>query len=292
MAAPALSTASPAPKKWSLDSRFIAPLFISVLLLTGHLMYRMLEDWRKTALCIIISILTEVILGLIVTKKVPHLASAYVSGISAGILTRCSSEWWPYVLVPMIAITSKYVIRYKGRHLWNPTNFAIAVAVLLAHDTIGTLSIQWGNDLLPILIIWALGAFIVYRIRRLHISLTYIAAFAFFGLVRALITHGSTPLWETFLREISPITGPMYQLFIFFMITDPKTTTLTKGDQIRTALLIAFTEFMLRLGGTLGWFPGSWSHIPLHAPYYALFLIGPFMNYLEIRRTANKPKND
>ena len=48
-----------------------------------------------------------------------------------------------------------------------------------------------------------------------------------------------------FLAEVAPITGPMYQLFIFFMITDPKTTVKTRWGQCLVAFLVAAVEMAL-----------------------------------------------
>jgi Na+-transporting NADH:ubiquinone oxidoreductase subunit NqrB len=118
----------------------------------------------------------------------------------------------------VISITSKYVLRVKGRHLWNPSNFGISAMLFLAGDTVASLSIQWGNYLWPMLVIWVLGAIIIWRLRRFHITFTYVVAFIVYAFLRSWIT-GSP--WQS---EIAPITGPMYQLFIFFMITDPRTT--------------------------------------------------------------------
>ena len=66
------------------------------------------------------------------------------------------------------------------------------------------------------LVIWVLGSVIIWRLRRFHITGTYVASFIAFAFFRSWIM-GSP--WQS---EIAPITGPMYQLFIFFMITDPK----------------------------------------------------------------------
>ena len=84
-----------------------------------------------------------------------------------------------------------------------------------------------------------------------------------------------------FLSEVAPITGPMYQLFIFFMITDPKTTVHGKGAQMLVVFLVAAVEAMLRLLEFV------------HAPYYALFLVGPaavtveiVLNRARVRRAA------
>jgi hypothetical protein len=186
----------------------------------------------------------------------PHPASAYISGISAGILVR-SPFLWPYFLTSLISIASKYVLRLDGRHLWNPTNFGVSAVVFLAPSAVTVLSIQWGNVIAPMAIIWLLGSVIVWRVGRAHISATYVASFLLFSVVRSAIT--GTP-W---LATVAPITGPMYQLFIFFMVTDPKTTVRSRLGQCVVVVLVAFVEMLLRLREVL------------YAPFYALFIVGP-----------------
>src|SRR5262249_18602504 len=156
------------------------------------------------------SIAMELILGRMIVGKWPHLASAYISGISVGILIR-SPAFWPYALCSLISITSKYAIRWHGRHLWNPSNLGVSAMLFLAPETVATLSVQWGNALGPMVVIWALGSLIIWRLRRFHICATYVASFAALAGVRSLLTGTS---W---LYQVAPITGPMYQLFVFFM---------------------------------------------------------------------------
>ena len=64
---------------------------------------------------------------------------------------------WPYAALRVVSIMSKYVLRVKGRHIWNPSNFGISVLLFLAPETVATLSIQWGNYLLPMIVIWCWG---------------------------------------------------------------------------------------------------------------------------------------
>src|SRR5687767_9266390 len=141
----------PRPRRFRLDNRYVAPLFITCILLVGHFSYGILESYQKTAWAIIAAIVTEVILGRIFFGKWLNLASAYITGISVGILVR-SPAYWPYVLCSVISIMSKYVLRVKGRHIWNPSNFGIAVLLFLAADTMASLSIQWGNFIWPMLV--------------------------------------------------------------------------------------------------------------------------------------------
>ncbi len=269
---------NPIAKFFSIENPYLAPILITCILVAGHLTYGFLEAVPKTALAIITSIVTEMVLGYFILKRIPPLASAYVTGISVGILIR-SPEWWPYAMAAALATTSKYVIRVNNRHLWNPSNLAIVILLIVAHDTVATLSVQWGNDLLPVVVVWLLGSIIISRLKRFHICATYIVSFVFYAWIRSLITGGGT--MEAFKSEVSPITGPMYQLFIFFMITDPKTTTKQPKVQMLVAFLIATMECILRL---LPHYISTPAIIILatHAPYFALTIMGPTSNLIEI----------
>jgi Na+-translocating ferredoxin:NAD+ oxidoreductase RnfD subunit len=257
--------------RFSFDNRFLAPVFITFILLVGQLSFGILESYEKTLLAIVSSIATEIILGRLFTGKWPHLASAYITGISVGILVR-SPAVWPYIWCSVVSIMSKYVLRVNNRHIWNPSNFGISAMLFLAAFTGATLSVQWGNSLPPMIVIWVLGSLIIYRLKRFHISATYVASFFLFAFIRSLATG------HAFQAEIAPITGPMYQLFVFFMITDPKTTVHSKRGQCAVAVGVAFVEMILRLFEVV------------HAPYYALFLVGPAANLLEISLTSRQHK--
>lgn len=275
---PAVSvTIPPAPQQpaWKRflgpENRYLAPAFITCILLAGHLSFGILESYQKTGLAIVAALLTELTLGRIFSGRWPNLASAYITGISVGILVR-SPAFWPYVLCAVVSIMSKYVLRIKGRHIWNPSNFGISVLLFLAPEAVATLSIQWGNYLLPMVVIWCLGSVIIWRVRRFHITFTYVICFVVLAFLRSHIT-GSP--WQS---EIAPLTGPMYQLFIFFMITDPKTTVRSKSWQCVVVALVAVVEMVLRLSQVV------------YAPFYALFMVGPsamlIEMWIESRRTA------
>src|SRR5688500_8245687 len=188
---PALSDVRAVPagarRRPRLDNRYLPPLLITSILLTAHVSFGILEGWERTALAIVTAIGAELVMGRITYGKWPHPASAYISGISAGILIR-SPFVWPYVFTSFISILSKYVLRLKGRHIWNPTNFGVSAMVLLAPATVTVLSIQWGNAVAPMVVIWLLGAVIVWRVGRAHISATYVAAFFAFSFVRSALT--------------------------------------------------------------------------------------------------------
>ena len=263
------SAAPPARRRWHIDQRYLAPALITCVLLAGQVTFGFLESWSRTFLAIATSISVELVLVRALYGKWPHLASAYVSGISVGILVR-SPAFWPYALCSAISITSKYAIRVQGRHLFNPTNFGIVAMLVLASDAVAGLSVQWGNNLVPMVLVWIFGTFILRTVGRLHITLTYVASFLIFALVRSAVTGHPFP------SEVAPITGPMYQLFIFFMITDPKTTVGPKWAQSLVAFLIAALEAIFRLMQFV------------YAPFYALFILGPIANLIEIGLTRRR----
>ena len=251
--------------------RYVPPVFITLILLTGHLAFGILESYEAILLSVGVAIAAELFLSKLLLGKWKNPASAYISGISVSILTR-SIVLWPFALVSLVSILSKYVLRYRGRHIWNPSNFGISWFLFFAPSTVAGLSIQWGNSLLPMLVIWCLGLFIAIRAKRMHITLTYVAAFIFFSFLRSLIEGTG------FFTEVAPLTGPMYQLFVFFMITDPATTVSTKKGRIIVAFLIALLEFVLRLNQMI------------YAPFYSLFIVGPIALVIDMRMQNIKEK--
>jgi Na+-translocating ferredoxin:NAD+ oxidoreductase RnfD subunit len=85
---------------------------------------------------------------------------------------------------------------------------------------------------------------------------------------------------HTFAAEMAPLTGPMYQLFALFMITDPKTTVSSRRGRTVVVILVAAAEMVLRLGEVV------------YAPFYALFLVGPPAMIVEAVRAGRREGAD
>jgi hypothetical protein len=265
---------------FTLDNRYLAPLLITLILIVGQLTVHILEElpspllsrltggwitvYSPTYVAIIATILIELVAGRLLVGRWPILASAYISGISIGLLLK-SQVLWPYLMAAALSIGSKYVLRLGGRHLWNPTNFGISVLLFCAGADVHTLGAEFDNRGYANLLVWFFGLLILYRLGKLHITLTFVAAFIALTPLRAAFTHNS------FWTEVGPLTSPMYQLYIFFMITDPKTTTKRVWSQCLVAVLLAVADAILRVW--LG---------EVHALLYALFLVGPTANVIEI----------
>ena len=267
---------------WSLsriDPKYLIVFLITLVLVVGEARYSILGGYSRLATTLGICVATEVFLSWFLRGRIVNISSAYITGISLALLIKPQANLlWPFALGAFLAIASKYVLTYRGRHLWNPSNFAIALLLLIASSSVAVLSHQWGNDLGTNLVIWAFGLVIAWRARVLHVTLTYVACFLAFATVRHLILGG--PL----LAEIAPITGPMYQLFVFFMVTDPRTTVSTRRGRILVVGIVALVETIIRLAGDFQ----IAALRPLYPspPLLALAIVGPIAMWWDLRRVA------
>jgi len=261
------------------DPRYLIAFLITLVLVAAQLRYHVVGGYTRLAVALLTCMATEALLSWFDRGKVVNLQSAYISGISLTLLIKPQgATLWPFVLGGFLAIASKYVLRYRGNHIWNPTNFAIVVLLLAAPARISVLSHQWGNDLATNLVIWTFGLLIAARVGVLHITLTYVASFLLLNTLRSLA------LGQPVLPELAPITGPMYQLFIFFMITDPRTVVKQRSQQIMVAILIAIAEAAIRFASDQAWpLPIAFNAAPA---LVALWLVGPVAKWLDLRRSA------
>jgi Na+-translocating ferredoxin:NAD+ oxidoreductase RnfD subunit len=260
-----------------LDPKYLIVFLITLVLVVGEARYSILGGYDRLATTLGVCVATELVLSWLLRGRPANLSSAYITGISLALLTKPQANLlWPFALGAFLAIGSKYVLTYRGRHLWNPSNFAISLLVLVAADNVAILSHQWGNDLRTNLVIWAFGLVIAWRAGVLHVTLTYVGCFAVLAMLRHLIVGG--PL----AAELAPITGPMYQLFVFFMITDPRTTVGTPRGRVLVAAIVAVGEAIIRLAADF--------HLPLLRPLYpsppilALAIVGPIALWWDLFR--------
>ncbi len=165
--------------------------------------------------------------------------SPLISALSLCLLLR-TDHLEVAALAAFIAIGSKFVIRWKDKHLFNPTN--LALVVVLANG-LGWISPgQWGHVAWFGFLIACLGSLVVTRAARADITLTFLAFY-----VGQLITRA---LWLG-----DPLTIPLHQLesgalliFAFFMISDPKTTPDSRIGRIIYALIVALAALYVQFG--------------------------------------------
>ena len=260
----------------TVDPRYLTAFLITLVLVAAQLRYHMFGGYDRLLLALGLCLITEALLSWFDRGKIVNLLSAYISGISLTLLIKPQGgALWPFALGGFLAISSKYVLRYRDNHLWNPTNFAITALLLAAPDRVSVLSHQFGNDLATNLVIWAFGLAIAARVGVLHITATYVVSFLLLNGVRA------AALGQPILPELAPITGPMYQLFVFFMITDPRTIVRGRRKQIAVAIGIAVMEAAIRFASDSAWpLPTAFNAAPA---FLALATIGPIAKWIDLR---------
>jgi len=278
MSLAAATTSAPVARR-GIDPRWLSSSFLTLILVVGQWRFQILGDsYLPWLVALSSALLTEIVLHRLHAGGFPNLLSAYISGNSVGILLKPSGGLiWPFAVCAAIAITSKYVLRYRKRHLWNPTNFSVCVMLLVASGQVSMLSHQWGNDPWMVAVIWSVGLLTVYRAKVLQITLGYLVSFAFFAWLRTFVNHH--PLGA----ELGPVTGPMYQLFMFFMVTDPRTIVRGKAKQVGVVFVVALAECVIRLLCDFDVLPAG---NPLCAapPMFALFVVGPIFLYAQLAR--------
>jgi len=142
--------------------------------------------------------------------------------------------------VALNAIGSKFVIRWNNKHVFNPTN--LALAVILASG-LGWISPgQWGQVAWFGFLIACLGSLVVTRAARADVTLAFLTFYVGLLFIRAL--------WLG-----DPLTIPLHQIesgalliFSFFMISDPKTTPDSRTGRVVYALLVALAALYVQFG--------------------------------------------
>src|SRR3977135_1543521 len=141
--------------------------------------------------------------------------------------------WWIFAGTAAVALLSKYVLVWRGSHLFNPSNIGLVICFLaLGRTRAAPLDFWWGPMSLWLVLALALivvGAFaILLRLGLLRVALGFWISFAAGLAVVAAAGHAMSARWH-----LGPITGfhfwavlvtsPEVLVFLFFMITDPKT---------------------------------------------------------------------
>jgi hypothetical protein len=163
--------------------------------------------------------------------------------------------WWIFALTAAGGLLSKYLIRIGGGHVFNPSNIGLVVCFLLLGPLRAEpLDFWWGPMswwmALALAIIVGGGLAILGRLHLLAIAVTFWLTFAAAIGVLALTGHAMTASWH-----VGPITGayfwwvlvtsPEILVFLFFMITDPKTIPSGRRPRMAYAASIALVATLL-----------------------------------------------
>ncbi len=160
--------------------------------------------------------------------------------MTVGILLE-SYDWRVFVAACAWGILSKYLLRDRTGHFFNPSNFAIVTALLFSHGlaTVAPGS-QWGADYRVAAVIIGLGLLMMRRVQRLDLTLAWLGGFVFMGLLRMAAGQGGLVF------ALGPLTGAEFALFTFSMLPDPKTSPPTRRGRVAWGLSIALMDGILR----------------------------------------------
>lgn len=173
--------------------------------------------------------------------------SALISGLSLCLLCR-TNAWWLAVLAAMIAVSSKFMLRWRGKHVFNPTNLALVVLMLTTDGAVWVSPGQWGNVAFFAFLMACLGGLVVMRAGRADVALTFLAAWV------ALLVGRSAWLHEPMTIPLHRLQNGALLLFAFFMISDPRTTPDSRAGRMLFAVLVALGGWwwQFRMFGTNG----------------------------------------
>ena len=177
-----------------------------------------------------------------------NIKSALISGLSLCLLLRTNRPELA-VVAAVLTIAGKFLVRFRGKHLFNPTNGGL-VAMLLLTDQVWVSPGQWGSAVFFVFLMASVGSVVVMRASRSDVTYAFIL---FYG---ALLFGRALYLGEPLAIPLHRLESGALLLFTFFMISDPKTTPDSRTGRVLFAGLVAFGAWyvqfrMFRTNGLL-----------------------------------------
>jgi Na+-translocating ferredoxin:NAD+ oxidoreductase RnfD subunit len=230
------------------DPRTLQIIILTTFTVLGQMYLQFQVSLLQVLAAVGSSVIFELLFRIVVRKEsVTFPKSAMITGLSIALLMR-SDDVIPFLLAGIIGISAKFVVSYKGSHIFNPSNIGIVLVLLLFPITVATAPLQWGFYIALLFIIASAGTYMVYRVKRFPIILSFLGGFLATGLARMWI-------WDkTFTNIFNEFMWGGLLVFTFYMITDPKTSPESKKGQIYFGLLTALlgqTMIQLEVNGAV-----------------------------------------
>ena len=225
------------------DPRIPVVILLSVYVAFGITVLGFNRSPAQIAVVIGTACVLDVILHRLVHRQWLFPMSAAITGLSLSILVNYAHGSWLPVVPVFLAIASKYLVTFDGRHVFNPALFGIVSALLVSDDMISVApTYQWGG-------IPAVAAFVVtaavltfgLRIKRTTLVVSFLCLYAVALALRAWLTRYHVPPQTLFMGAA---TSPAFYLFAFFMITDPATSPASRRGQLLMAATIVVLDFI------------------------------------------------
>ncbi len=281
-------------------------LHVAAVIITIHVLGQVTLNFRVSIPQILAAILTCAVLEVLLTfrssKAFVWPASAMLTGSGVALILRLTGQapndhwtfdgWYVFATVAGLALLSKYVIRWRGNHIFNPSNIGLVVAFLVLGMTrVEPLDFWWGPLDLGLVAAYAViligGTLITRRLKLLALAATFWLALAAGLGVLAASGHCMTANWAfapvcgaDYWRVI--VTSPEVLIFLFFMITDPKTVPLGQVGRVMFGLLVAIACVLLMAPQTDEW----WTKVGLLSGLVLVCAIRPLLD-----RAVPEPKS-
>lgn len=235
------------------------PRWLQIFLLGNFLAYGWIFlGWYANAPTYIAAFVSCILTQLFWTNKLSlpkgSWKSAAISALGLCLLLKVNAwEWMAFA--GALTISSKFLIRVNGKHVFNPTNFGIIALILIGQGWISPG--QWGSGEIIALLITLGAAIVLFGVNRWDVAITFILALFILVSLRNVAYLG----WD-FDVVFHKFNSGTVLLFAFFMITDPRTSPNGRKGRILWGLMIAGLSFAL-----------SQFFYFYQAPIIALFLV-------------------
>lgn len=220
------------------DPRYYQIAVLSSLLAYGITVLDFGIRWQNALLIVATALAVQ--FGATLYNKLPRFdpLSPLITSLSLTLLLRTDMALIA-ALAASLAIGSKFMLRYRGKHIFNPANFAL-VTLMFASDHAWVSSGQWGSAAIGAFVLACLGFLVLTRAKRAETTIAFILFYAAMLFGRAI--------WLD-----DPLSIPLHQLqngalliFAFFMISDPKTTPNTALGRVLYAGLVASVAYTIQ----------------------------------------------
>ncbi len=164
--------------------------------------------------------------------------SPMITALGLSLLLRVDSPL-TMAIAALGAIGAKFLLRWQGKHLFNPANFGIVVALCLTQDAWVSPG-QWGASLWLVGVFLMAGALVLKQVGRWDTTVAFLGGYLGLEALRNVYLGWTWDVWAHRMMSGSLI------LFALFMITDPRTIPNSRLGRVMWALFIAVLAFVLR----------------------------------------------
>ncbi len=221
-------------------------LTLFVLFAVGKFYANIYPSWLFTAAMLLTAALTEHIFIFFRRGTLEYFSFSPLSTAFGVLLMLSATRWWIYAIVILLSLLQKHYLTVNNRHFFNPSNFALIVAMLLFYDKSHIILGQLGDESWMRAIVVILSISILMRVDRWVISVS----FALFYLLASYLFVVHYDPMMTFEMITDRFYAVSFVVFIAFMLTDPRTTPEPRWQQVIFAFVIAvMAVYMDRIGG-------------------------------------------